>query len=87
MVELEIVAEPGDVNTAYLEALNNIKTRRPFLGDIKRAQSQAEKEQATKDYYASVRTNVGPYHIECHSYRLTTDFGSGPPFLDFDECQ
>ncbi|KAG8979485.1 hypothetical protein FRC05_008474 [Tulasnella sp. 425] len=58
MVELEIVAEPGDVNTAYLEALNNIKTRRPFLGDIKRAQSQGEKEQATKDYYASVRTNV-----------------------------
>ncbi|KAG9017499.1 hypothetical protein FRB90_001092 [Tulasnella sp. 427] len=59
MVELEIVAEPGDVNTAYLEALNNIKTRRPLPGsDIRRAQTQSEKEQATKDYYASVRTNV-----------------------------
>ncbi|KIO22851.1 glycosyltransferase family 2 protein [Tulasnella calospora MUT 4182] len=59
MVELEIVAEPGDVNTAYLEALNNIKTRRPLPGaDSNRAKSQAEKEQATKDYYANVRTNV-----------------------------
>jgi len=58
IVELEIVAEPADVDTAYLEALNNIKLRKSIPLHADTTPTPAEKEQASKDYYASVRTNV-----------------------------
>ena len=57
LVEVQVLAEPSDVNQMYDEALNNLKTRKkpakPTTG-----LSDAEKEQIAKDYYASVRTNV-----------------------------
>lgn len=57
LVEVQVLAEPSDVNQMYDEALHNLKTRKkptkPSTG-----LSEAEKEQMAKDYYASVRTNV-----------------------------
>jgi len=58
MVELEILAEPADVNTAYFDALNNIKTRKTPLIPAGKLPTAAEKEQSMRDYYANVRTNV-----------------------------
>ncbi|KAG9009396.1 hypothetical protein FRB94_012053 [Tulasnella sp. JGI-2019a] len=58
MVELEILAEPGDVNTAYMDALNNIKRRKTPLTPAGRLPTNSEKDQMNRDYYANVRTNV-----------------------------
>jgi hypothetical protein len=54
-----VPAEAADFNSIYEEALMNLKTRKPAVpkgsaGIV----SAGEKEQAAKDYYASVRTNV-----------------------------
>ncbi|KAL0956300.1 hypothetical protein HGRIS_002457 [Hohenbuehelia grisea] len=58
-VDVDVVTEPGDKNQIYEESLYNLKHRTP-LAQSKRsaAASAAEKEQAAKDYYANVRTNV-----------------------------
>lgn len=64
MVEMELVAEPGDINTAYLEALNNLKMRKPLFHPVPRLPSVAEKEQTTRDYYTNVRTNVSLVNSE-----------------------
>ena len=53
----------------YDEALHNLKTRKPQISMKARpGLSNAEKEQAAKDYYANVRTNVrsGTYDTECN---------------------
>ena len=64
-VDVEVLAEAADVNSMYEEAVINLKTRKPVLRKgTAGVVSAAEKEQAAKDYYASVRTNV------CHSTRL-----------------
>ena len=52
-----MLADAADVNRLYEDSLENLKTRKPV--DRKKARSTvAEMEQAAKDYYASVRTNV-----------------------------
>lgn len=56
-VDVEILAEPSDVNAMYDETLNNLKTRKPVTKP-NTVPSAAEKEQQAKDYYANVRTNV-----------------------------
>jgi chitin synthase len=57
-VDVEMITEEADANALYDEATHNLKYRTPVIrGDAGRALS-AEKEQAAKDYYASVRTNV-----------------------------
>ncbi|KAG8886087.1 hypothetical protein FRB97_007963 [Tulasnella sp. 331] len=58
MVELEILAEPGDVNMGYMDALNNIKRRKTPLTPAGKLPTSSEKEQMNRDYYANVRTNV-----------------------------
>ncbi|KAG6840754.1 hypothetical protein C0991_004604 [Blastosporella zonata] len=59
-VDLEMLTEAADVNQIYEEALTNLKTRKPAV--TKKAgggaPTIAEREQAAKDYYANVRTNV-----------------------------
>jgi chitin synthase len=57
-VDVEMLTEAADVNNIYEEALSNLKNRKPALPKSNAAISYAEKEQAAKDYYANVRTNV-----------------------------
>ena len=45
-----------DANQMYEDSIVNLKTRKPVERRARR--NTAEKEQAAKDYYASVRTNV-----------------------------
>ncbi|CEL61047.1 chitin synthase [Rhizoctonia solani AG-1 IB] len=56
IVEVELTETPGDRNSAYMDALHRLKIRKPL--PRKGGLTDAEKEQAAKDYYASVRTNV-----------------------------
>jgi len=59
-VGVEVFSDIADINSLYEEALANLRDRVPVQSaDQKnRARMDAEKEQAAKDYYASVRTNV-----------------------------
>lgn len=58
-VDVEMLTEPADINSIYEESLANLRDRRPVDdGKSKAPPSIAEKEQAAKEYYASVRTNV-----------------------------
>ncbi|KAG5647067.1 hypothetical protein DXG03_001437 [Asterophora parasitica] len=58
-VDVDMPAEAADVNSIYEEALTNLRTRKPAMKKgAGSAQAMAEKEQAAKDYYANVRTNV-----------------------------
>ncbi|RDB24703.1 Chitin synthase 3 [Hypsizygus marmoreus] len=58
-VDVEVLAEAADMNGIYEEALTNLRTRKPVVkGGGGAGQSNGEKEQAAKDYYANVRTNV-----------------------------
>ena len=66
-VDVEILAEPADVNQMYDEVLNNLRTRKS-IAKPNGTQSNAEKEQQAKDYYANVRTNVS---FICRSKGIT----------------
>ncbi|KII92534.1 glycosyltransferase family 2 protein [Plicaturopsis crispa FD-325 SS-3] len=58
-VDVEMLAEAADVNGLYEEALGNLRNRKVAAAPrAKSVPSPAEKEQAAKDYYANVRTNV-----------------------------
>ncbi|KEP53418.1 chitin synthase [Rhizoctonia solani 123E] len=57
IVEVELTEAPADRNSAYMDSLHRLKVRKPPTTP-KVGSSEAEKEQAAKDYYASVRTNV-----------------------------
>jgi len=52
-VDVQVLA---DANQMYEDSIVNLKTRKPV--EKKTRRNFAEKEQAAKDYYASVRTNV-----------------------------
>jgi hypothetical protein len=56
VVEVELSTETQDVDTQYLEALENLRTRKPV--DRPPIDLQAEQIQVAKDYYANIRTNV-----------------------------
>jgi chitin synthase len=56
-VDVEMLADAADVNRLYEDSLENLKTRKP-VDKKKTKPSVMEMEQAAKDYYASVRTNV-----------------------------
>jgi chitin synthase len=58
-VDVEMITEEADANALYDEATNNLKYRTPVIRAEDNRVLGAEKEQAAKDYYASVRTNVG----------------------------
>ena len=54
-----MLTEVADVNSIYEESLANLRDRVPIdNGKGKGLPSIAEREQAAKDYYANVRTNV-----------------------------
>ncbi|GJJ06466.1 hypothetical protein Clacol_000658 [Clathrus columnatus] len=50
-VDLEIISEPSDINTAYSEVLSNLRDRKP----IPPSNANSNPEQKAKDYYASIR--------------------------------
>jgi hypothetical protein len=54
-----MLTEAADVNSIYEESLSNLRDRVPIDNPRgKGLRSIPEKEQAAKDYYANVRTNV-----------------------------
>jgi chitin synthase len=53
-----MLTEAADVNSMYEDALFNLKNRKPLPPKSDALMSGLEKEQAAKDYYANVRTNV-----------------------------
>lgn len=63
-VDLEISPEvPNDI---YVEALENIRTKKPLPRT--RAPNEMEKDQIRRDYYANLRTNVGPIYSINETY-------------------
>jgi chitin synthase len=57
-VDVEMLTEAADVNSMYEDALFNLKNRKPVPPKSDAVMNSLEKEQAAKDYYANVRTNV-----------------------------
>ena len=57
-VDVEMITEEADANALYDEATTNLKYRAPVIRPDAGRVHSAEKEQAAKEYYASVRTNV-----------------------------
>ncbi|KAI0030789.1 glycosyltransferase family 2 protein [Vararia minispora EC-137] len=56
-VDVEVFADVADSNALYEEATDNLKHRKPVIRGGN-GLTNAEKEQAAKEYYAGVRTNV-----------------------------
>ena len=56
-VDIEVSTDTADIDAIYDESLMNIKYKKPIV-KANNGLSIAEKEQAAKDYYANVRTNV-----------------------------
>jgi chitin synthase len=72
MVEVDVAAEPSDIDSNYLVSLENLRSRKPITKPLHLTLS--ENEQATKDYYANVRTNVKSVHLVLSDGpRLTED--------------
>lgn len=61
-----MATDKADVNNIYEEALSNLKTRKPAFSK-NTAMSNSEKDQAAKDYYANVRTNVSFHRLRGHT--------------------
>ena len=57
-VDVEMITEEADANALYDEATSNLKYRTPVIRPDSGRVQAAEKEQAAKEYYASVRTNA-----------------------------
>jgi len=57
-VDVEMITEEADINALYDEATSNLKYRTPVIRPDANRVFNAEKEQAAREYYASVRTNV-----------------------------
>lgn len=57
-VDVEMITEEADANALYDEATTNLKYRAPVIRPDASRVHNAEKEQAAREYYASVRTNV-----------------------------
>ncbi|KIK67113.1 glycosyltransferase family 2 protein [Collybiopsis luxurians FD-317 M1] len=57
-VDVEMLSTAADVNEIYQEAIENLKQRKKVKKPTSSTNNAAEKEQAAKDYYANVRTNV-----------------------------
>lgn len=59
VVEVELPTETQDLDSQYMESLENLKTRRPL--DRPPIDVHAASVQEAKDYYANIRTNVRFY--------------------------
>lgn len=84
VVEVELPTEAQDVDSQYLEALENLRTRKPI--DRPPIDLQAEQIQVAKDYYANIRTNVRPTCSSPPLFALTSVFVPGITRLGDLEC-
>jgi hypothetical protein len=86
-VDVEMITEEADANALYDEATHNLKYRTPVMRAEDNRVLAVEKEQAAKDYYAGVRTNVGIRRHSSYVSRLLTSLlrcyshGSCPTFV------
>ncbi|KAI0066085.1 glycosyltransferase family 2 protein [Artomyces pyxidatus] len=81
-VDVEMLAEAADANDLYEEAIQNLKHRTPVYrgnGTV----SEAEKEQAARDYYAGVRTNVLLAWVMSNALLLVGILGGGQSTTTF----
>ncbi|GLB37699.1 putative chitin synthase [Lyophyllum shimeji] len=83
-VDVEMLTEAADVNSIYEEALTNLRTRKPAVPKgAGGPPSIAEKEQAAKDYYANVRTNVLLIWVLSNGLLLVGILGGAKPSSTF----
>ena len=69
-VDVEMIKEEADANAPYDEATSNLKYRAPVIRPDSGRVQTAKKEQAAKEYYASVRTNARlllPFLLRMHA--------------------
>ncbi|KAL4262585.1 Chitin synthase [Pleurotus pulmonarius] len=86
-VEVEIATAPNDISQIYEEALYALRNRSepPPASKVPSGPSDAEREQAAKDYYASVRTNVLLSWVLSNGLLLVCILGAGSsPSSTFD---
>ena len=57
-MDVEMIKEEADANAPYDEATSNLKYQAPIIWPDSVRVETAEKEQATKEYYTSMRTNA-----------------------------
>lgn len=81
-VDVEVLADIADVNEIYEESLLNLKDRKPVVKPNTNRQSEAEREMAAKNYYASVRTNVSRPSLLLD---ISLTMVLGPPCVGFDQ--
>ncbi|KZT10722.1 glycosyltransferase family 2 protein [Laetiporus sulphureus 93-53] len=75
-VDVEVLTDDADVNGMYEEALQNLKFKKPVPKNTT-PPSVAEQEQAAKDYYANVRTNVLLSWVLSNALLLVAILGGG----------
>ncbi|KAJ7680268.1 glycosyltransferase family 2 protein [Mycena polygramma] len=83
-VDVEMATDKADMNNIYEEALSNLKNRKPAFSQ-NTSMSNSEKDQAAKDYYANVRTNVLLAWVLSNGILLVGILGGGAqPTSTFD---
>ena len=71
-VDVEMIKEEVDANAPYNKATSNLKYQAPVIRPDSGRVQTTEKEQATKEYYARVRTNARllyPFLLCMHACR------------------
>ena len=81
-VEVDMPESEADANAVYEDAIHNLKHRTPVIrGDGQ--MSKAEREQAAKEYYAGVRTNVLLAWVVSNGLLLAGILGGGQSSATF----
>ncbi|KZV63383.1 glycosyltransferase family 2 protein [Peniophora sp. CONT] len=81
-VEVDMPESEADANAVYEDAIHNLKHRTPVIrGDGQL--SKAEREQAAKEYYAGVRTNVLLAWVVSNGLLLAGILGGGQSSATF----
>ncbi|CCL99083.1 uncharacterized protein FIBRA_01097 [Fibroporia radiculosa] len=83
-VDVEVLTDAADVNGMYEESLLNLKHKKP-VPKSSTGNSLAEKEQAAKDYYANVRTNVLLSWVLSNALLLVAILGGGDAVSTFSD--
>ncbi|KAJ6586867.1 chitin synthase [Mycena vulgaris] len=83
-VDVEMSTDKADMNNIYEEALSNLKNRKPAFSQ-NTTMSNTEKDQAAKDYYANVRTNVLLAWVMSNGILLVGILSGAQPSSTFDQ--
>ncbi|GJE97749.1 glycosyltransferase family 2 protein [Phanerochaete sordida] len=82
-VDVEVLADGADANEMYEESLANLRDRKPVPDEA--GAHTFDREQAARDYYASVRTNVLLCWVLSNGLLLAAILGGGDPSSTFSE--